>query len=182
MKPLSSLFVSSSFPSTQSTIPALSEPSDRDMNAIFPLVFLTAVLNSYETLKASRLLPDGSLSPGYLWESLERASLLPRKILVFAPMPSIPHYLYPSPSPLRCDAYGDFARSPPLIHKNLMKSDGKVHKNLIRSSPPDIGYKSNLEALLRIGIMSSDKCSVSGKKKTLPILGICQQDVGSVSC
>ena len=38
-----------------------------------------------------------------------------------------------------------------------MKLDGKVHKNLIRSSPPDIGYKSNLEALMRIGAMSSDK-------------------------
>lgn len=65
MKPLSSLFVSS-FPSTQPTIPVLSEASDRDMNVIFPLVFLTAVLNSYETLKAPQLLPDGSLAQGYL--------------------------------------------------------------------------------------------------------------------
>lgn len=51
-----------SFPSYQPTIPVLSEASDRDMNVIFPLVFLTAVLNSYKTLKAPQLLPDGSLS------------------------------------------------------------------------------------------------------------------------
>lgn len=32
-----------------------------------------------------------------------------------------------------------------------MKLEGKVHKILIRGAPCDIGYKSNLEALLRIG-------------------------------
>lgn len=52
--------------STQPTIPVLSEASDRDMNVIFPLVFLTAVLNSYKTLRAPWLLPYGSLSQGYL--------------------------------------------------------------------------------------------------------------------
>lgn len=158
MKPLSSLFLSSSFPSTQPTIPVLSEASDRDMNVIFPLVFLTAVLNSYKTLKAPRFLPDGSLLQGYLWESLERASLLPRKIPVFSHHLSVPISI-----PTLCSLMhmGIWWGTPTpylvLIHKNLMKLDGKVHKNLIRSSPPDIGYKSNLEALLRIGVMSSDK-------------------------
>lgn len=162
MKPLSSPFLFSSFPSTQPSIPVLSEASDRDMNVIFPLVFLTAVLNSYKTLKAPQLLPDGSFSQGYLWESLERASLLPwRKKFLF----SLLHHLSRPTSiltllPLLFDAYGDFMRSPPalpLIHKKLMKLEGKVHKNLIRGPPLDIGYKSNLEALLRIGVMSSDK-------------------------
>lgn len=54
-------------------------------------------------------------------------------------------------------SWGALPHHPPLIHKNLMKLEGKVHKNLIRGSPPDIGYKSNLEALLRIDVMSSDK-------------------------
>lgn len=175
MKPLSSLFLSSSFPSNQPTIPVLSEASDRDMNVIFPLVFLTAVLNSYKTLKAPRLLPDGSLSQGYLWESLERASLLPWRIPVFSLAPSIPPYLQPNPSAFALWCIWGFLEEPPphppLIHKNLMKLDGKVHKNLIRSSPPDIGYKSNLEALLRIGVMSSNKYHVFGK--TLPFQVLC---------
>lgn len=125
MKPPSCLFrssfFSSSFPSTQPTIPVLSEASDRDMNVIFPLVFLTAVLNSYKTLKTPQLLPDGSLSLGYLFESLERASLLPTKnSCQFNPSPiSIPAFL-----PLLLHAYRDFMKSTPvpaLIHKNLMK-------------------------------------------------------------
>lgn len=119
MKPLSSLFVCSSSPSTQPTIPVLSEASDRDMNVIFPLVFLTAVLNSYETLKAPQLLPDGSLSQGYLWESLERASILPRKIPVFSLTPFILRHTHPNPSPSLYDACGDLTSSlpahPPFI-------------------------------------------------------------------
>lgn len=171
MKPLFSLVVSSLFPSTQPTIPVLSEASDRDMNVIFPLVFLTAVLNSYETLKAPWLLPDGSLLQSYLWESLERASLLPwKRNSCFL---SYTIYLTRSPSQpfsfaLWCICGFDEGKCPrlPLIHKNLMKLGGKVHKNLITSSPPDIGYKSNLEALLRIGVITINK-HVSGK--SLPL-------------
>ena len=44
-----------------------------------------------------------------------------------------------------------------------MKLEGKVHKNLIRG---DTGYKSNSEAILRIGVISSDKYYVFGK--TMP--------------
>lgn len=99
---LSSLFISSSFPSTQPTVPALSEASSRHINVIFPLVFLTAVLNSYETLKAAA---HGSLSQGYLRESLEGPSLPPRKkkknlvFPFFVLRLSIPPHPRPGPSP-----------------------------------------------------------------------------------
>ena len=86
-----------SFPFTQPTIPVLSEASDRDMNVIFPLVFLTAVLNSYKTLKAPQLLPDGSLSQGYLWVSRESFSPA-MKNFCFLSYTSVPSYLHPSPS------------------------------------------------------------------------------------
>lgn len=162
-----------SFPSTQPTGPVLSEASDRDMNVIFPLVFLTAVLNSYKTLKAPQLLPDGSPSQGYLWVSRESFSPA-MKNFCFLSNTSIPPYLRPGPSSLYSLMHMGISRgaSPPaLTHKNLMKLEGKVHKNLIRGSPPDIGYKSNLEALPRIGIMSSDKCDVFGR--TLPFRDMC---------
>lgn len=111
-----------SFPSTQPTIPVLSEASDRDMNMIFPLVFLTAVLNSYKTLKAPQLLPDGSLSQGYLWESLERASLLPRKIPVFSLTPSIPPYLHPNPSSFALWCIWGFYEELPPTRPSLIKT------------------------------------------------------------
>lgn len=110
-----------------------------------------------------------------IFESLERASLLPRKIPVF----SLAHLSLRNTilalRPLHFDARG--ASPPALTHKNLMKLEGKVHKNLIRSSPLDIGYKSNLEALLRIGMISSDKCCVFGGNKVLPFHDLCKQDV-----
>ena len=96
------------------------------MNVIFPLVFLTAVLNSYKTLKAPRLLPDGSLSQGYLRESLERASPPATKNSCFlsytAPLPPELH-LQPSVS-LLFDAYVDFSwgEPPPPAWTSFIKS------------------------------------------------------------
>lgn len=180
--PLSSLFISSSFPSTQPTIPALSEASSRHINVIFPLVFLTAVLNSYETLKAAaRWESLAGLSARVSREGFSPAIKKKKKILfsLFCHAPSIHpsthSSIHPSPfsfrpiSPCSLMHVGDSRSRQAFIHKNLMKLDRKVHKNLIRSSLPDIWYKSNLGALQRIGVISSAKQRVfeRGKRRDL---------------
>lgn len=94
--PLSSLVISSSFPATQPTVPALSEASSRHINVIFPLVFLTAVLNSYETLKAAaRWEPLAGLSVRVSGEGFAPA-MKKKKNLVFPPSPSIHPPVHPS--------------------------------------------------------------------------------------
>lgn len=99
-----------------------------------------------------------------LWRGIHSCR---EKNLVFPLSPSI----HPSPSSPRpvspCSLMhaGDSTSRQAFIHKNLMKLDRKVHKNLIRSSLPDIWYKSNLGALQRIGVISSTEQRVFEGKK-----------------
>lgn len=133
--PLSSFFISSSFPSTQPTVPALSEASSRHINVIFPLVFLTAVLNSYETLKAAaRWDPLTGLSARVSGEGFSPATKKKNPSFAIHPSPSSSR----PASPCSLMHAGDSTSRQAFIHKNLMKLDRKVHKNLIRSSLPDI--------------------------------------------
>lgn len=112
---VSSLFISSSFPSTQPSVPALSEASSRHINVIFPLVFLTAVLNSYETLKAAvRWEPLTGLSVrgsgGGFSPAMKKKSCFPSFC-----HPSIPPSPRPACLPLLSDACGGdpASRRPP---------------------------------------------------------------------